>query len=162
MVQTTHRKITSSKAVTQAENNTGRWYSEDELNNEIIQAYKNFEKSLKQEIKITFLAKLGIAKEVSEKIYHSLNAQKNIKCKRVYLRPNSLISYEAIIVIPEKAYLSDAFSKAYEIAFEVAKGYQKTDFNFDFNFMPSTRHINATALLADGFNLSFQPIKVDE
>lgn len=139
-----------------------KWYSEDDLNNEIIEAYKNFEKNLRNEIEKKLLDKQGLAKEVCEKIYHSLNAEKGIKCKKVYLRTNSLISFEAIVVIPEKAFLSDYFNKAYEISFKIAQSYQKSDFNFDFNFMPSNRRINATSLLIDGFNLSYERIKDNE
>jgi hypothetical protein len=154
----TASRETSNKK-TETTNKAEKWYSEDDLNNEIIEAYKNFEKKLREEIIKSLNEKLSVAKTICENIYHALNEAKDIKCKKIYLRTNSLISFEAIIVIPEKPYLSDAFTKAYEIAFEQTQGHQRNDFSFDFNFMPSTRHINASVLISDGFQLSFQPSK---
>lgn len=140
----------------------GRWYSQDDLNNEIVMAYKNFKKSLQDDIKATFTKNLNLAKEISEEIFESLNNEKNIVCNKIYLKPNSVVSYEAIILISEKTFLSDLFTKAYKIAFGICNNYQKDSFTFDFNFMPSSRRVNSKALVADGYYLSFQYGKVNE
>lgn len=150
------KEVAQKSSVVISENKQVKWYSEDELSNAIIEAYKNFETTFRNQLFQNLKEKMDVAKEVCEKIYYALNESKNLQCQKVFLRPNSLISFEAIIVIPEKIFLSDAFKSAYEIAFGVVEGYQKPDFNFDFNFMPATKHINHSALVADGFNLSFR------
>ncbi len=99
MQKTTSKNAIATKQHKADEKQPVRWYSEDELSNEIIQAYNNFKSSLKAEIKNTFDTKLEIAKDVCEKIYHALNNDKNIKCKKIYLRCNSLISLDAIVVM---------------------------------------------------------------
>jgi hypothetical protein len=156
MEQVENKKNTSTKTENTTNTQSGKWYSEDDLNNEIIRAYKNFKKSLQEDIKKGFSINMNLAKEISEKIYKALNAEKEIRCRKIHLKPNSVISFEAIVILPEKAFLSDSFKKAYEIAFDICHEYQKDSFNFDFNFMPSSRHVNSKALVADGYYLSYQ------
>lgn len=131
------------------------WCSAKPLEDGILAAYSHFKPPFREKLSQTFESNKEIAKGVAVKACDALNKEKYIKCKKVYLRANSLISFEAIFVINESAFLSDYFNAAYKITFAIAQPYQNNDFDFDFIFMPSTRHVDKTALEADGYVLSY-------
>ncbi|MGR3179304.1 MAG: hypothetical protein ACUZ8E_14735 [Candidatus Anammoxibacter sp.] len=97
---------------------------------------------------------LNTAKQLCEKL-SKLLLEKRIKFSTVFLKVKTITEFEAILIVPEKDFISDSFKSIYDL---FVKNKQTTDndtFDFSFNFMPHSKHINREKLSSDGYTLRY-------
>ena len=132
----------------------GRWYSDDDISNLLVDHYKRFDESVKKERKEKFKINLQKAKTACEDLYRFLYAEK-IKCKSIHLRYTSLAHFDAIGVLPEKDYLSKSFDLAFGLSLAVRNHFKSKDIDISFKFMPETNKVNTDALVGDGYTFTY-------
>ncbi len=80
----------------------GKWYSDDDISNLLLEHYSKFKQSLKQEKKALFEKNLNKAKEAVEQFYIFLLKKYKIRLRSIHLKYVSINKFEALVVIPEK------------------------------------------------------------
>ncbi len=156
MVSTT--KIDTQQSISSITANK-QWYTEDEVTNEKISAYKMGKEDLRKEVKSKVESDLKAAQSIAQNVYFNLRRNK-VFCKEIKLRKTTLHHYEAIFIIPEKDYLSpENYSLSYEIASQVLTQMSNPKTCFSFLFMPKVKSIDQAALISDGFYWTFKNAK---
>jgi len=140
----------------------GKWYTEDEIDNLIIDEYKKFKASLDREERDFFNHNLNMAKSGCEELFFSLKTLSKIDCKKIHLRVTSKQSFDAIVEIPFKNYISDGFNIAFNKSQEIANRLNNSKFFIEYTFMPSSRSINRDLLISDGYFQTYKPKNVNK
>src|SRR5580658_3923693 len=110
------------------------WYSDDELTDIKVDAFKAGqkagEKHANEQFKKDFDANLKKAKTVAEKIYVHLALGLKVNTKRIKLKHTFLNSFEAIFIVPSKDFLSsERFHLIHSISDRILKESNTADFN---------------------------------
>jgi len=135
--------------------NKNKWYTEDELSNQVIKAYDMGKEQVRKESKNKFESQLQAAQLIAKNIYFNLRKNK-VLCKEVRLRQTNR-HFESIFIIPEKDYLSPLqYALSYEVANLLSEKMNDSKTCFSFLFMPKVRSIDQAALIADGFFWTFK------
>lgn len=156
----THLHTNETNQETQNSNIPLGWHSSDD----VLNAYEAGQKKGKEELKKDIIAKMKInlkaAQDLSVEIIDTIQSELNIKCKGIHLKGAKSKDFTAIIVLPEKEFLSfERFSKINEIGTNVVTNKQSNNITYSFMFMPSSKSINKSALIADGYNFEFKNVK---
>lgn len=138
----------------------GKWYTEGELNNKILEAYRQFKASLTKHMKEEFEKNFTKAKQACEELYSSLKNELGIHCNKIHLRYLNLNVFDAIVELPQESYLSDHFDQAYLKSLTVTEQLNNQKFDMLFHFMPSSNKVNQKALVSDGFILTYKETNV--
>ena len=103
---------------------------------------------------------LSKAQTLSERILQTAEKDAKVKCKSIHLKGDGSCDFTAIFVIPEKAFLSfDIFTKLSVISNDCLPKKIKDNFTYSFMFMPYSKSIDKEALIADGFDYTYDYVK---
>lgn len=80
---------------------------------------------------------------------------KNIKCKLVLLRPETITEFESIFIIDEKDYISPQFEEIYRLAISEKTKINSDTFHFSYIFIPYSESLNRDKLSSDGYVLEY-------
>lgn len=161
MSTTTATGSSTTSALSYNPNN--KWYSENDMTNYAIEAFKKGVEHEKEQEKRKFEVGLKKAKQVCELLYHTLTISHGVKCKQIKLRGISDKRFEAIFIIPPKDYLNkQKFKQIHESAVKIYLDNQTESFDIKFGFMADSRKIDEDVFVLDGFAWTFGIIKPNE
>ncbi|MGC4057413.1 MAG: hypothetical protein QM743_04725 [Chitinophagaceae bacterium] len=114
-------------------------------------------KTITDKAKTAFAERLLLAQSISEGMQDVCKKNYDIAFKRMFLKPESERTFETLIVVSEKNYISDDFNDVYSQAAQIKQLYNNPDFhiNFVFTSITSARDINNAAVLAGGYILEY-------
>lgn len=128
----------------------------DDLVNLIAEAFREGEKKgskdFYRKLESKFKKDLTVAKNIFENYFIALS-KIGIKCKSIHLRVKSPECFEAIFIIPQKDYFSDAYPKAVLLSSKFKD--PSNTINLNYRFMPYSTRINYDVLESDGFLMSY-------
>lgn len=102
-----------------------------------------------------FKSNIKKAVSFSEEKYKGMINVFNCHPTAMKMRILSISSFEVLIVLPEREYLSDEIEKIYSYLIEAMTSINGPDFNWSFMLMSNTSALNEEAIESDGFTLNY-------
>ena len=134
-----------------------RRYSSDDLIDAYLKGIKRQSDRERQLLIDTFGQNLSLAKEIGESFYKLLNSL-SIPCHLLSIKAQDIFSFEILIAVPQKNYLSKKFDKVYVESIKEQNKRNNDNFTISFHFMPYKKNvIDENKIVTDGFNLSYAP-----
>jgi hypothetical protein len=129
-------------------------YSADSMINAYFKGKEDEKNKQRQILENEFSINLRKVQSLCVNFFYYLIKEK-ISCQRIYLRALSLNYFDAIFLIEKNDFMSPDFMKVNKNAVKEEKQIVKENFDFEFIFMPLTKHLNKQRLLTDGYILTY-------
>lgn len=146
---------THSKQMVKQDETSRSWITDD-LANIILEAFRDGEQKGKKKfldsLMEQYTKEYEQAMDVYKEFFDVLLAAK-ILCHSIHLRFGSPNCYEAIFIIPAKAYFGENFAKALNLSKNFKHPLSHITLNY--RFMPFSETINYSVLESDGFATSY-------
>lgn len=92
---------------------------------------------------------------LSENMFHKIKDEIKADVTKMMLKISDLPSFQAIILVSKKDFLSSKMSEVYKEAFKLKSTFNDATFRIDFNFMKDSETLNHSLLESDGYILTY-------
>jgi hypothetical protein len=108
------------------------------------------------ERKKQFFENLTKAQKIGVGLYNDIKTNLNIKPYRIYLRPDSMISFDFLLVFDLSDYISSKLFEAYEVMRKIKFQVSDDKFRIFCQSMPMTENLEESCLVADGYYFYYE------
>lgn len=131
------------------------WETRDVITqDDVISAYlkgKADGKSEQQKVNLRlFKENLEKAQQVSEELFKQV-AGIGFKILGLHLKADSILSFDALLIVDKNDYVSEEFLKSFSIARTLKNEADDETFNIYFTFTPRSSSLNENCFIHDGF-----------